>query len=133
MFPPPSLPPPLPTLAQAVVLALEDGKESCAEKIVSLLQHMAQATIITQDQFNQGFLRIFNDMTDIVLDVPNAYHMLSKFVDKGEAAGFVRPAVAEQLPQRSVSGAECSRVGCLRVLWGGYMATGMASDETNTH
>lgn len=85
---------------EAVVLALEDGKESCAEKIVSLLQHMAQATIITQDQFNQGFLRIFNDMTDIVLDVPNAYHMLSKFVDKGEAAGFVRPAVAEQLPQR---------------------------------
>jgi len=34
----------------------------------------------------QGLLRVFNDMTDIVLDVPNAYHTLSKFIERGALA-----------------------------------------------
>ncbi len=43
---------------------------------------------------------MFNDITDIVLDVPNAYHTLSKFVDKSAAAGIVVSALADQTPQR---------------------------------
>jgi len=50
----------------------------------------------------QGLLRVFNDMTDIVLDVPNAYHTLSKFIERGVKDGFVSAAVAEQVPQRYV-------------------------------
>ena len=45
-------------------------------------------------------MRIFNDMTDIVLDAPNAYHTLSKFVEKGTEAGFVTQIIAEQVPNR---------------------------------
>ena len=48
----------------------------------------------------QGFIRVFNDMTDIVLDAPNAYHTLSKFVEKGLESGFIPRAVAEQVPNR---------------------------------
>lgn len=51
----------------------------------------------------QGFIRVFNDMTDIVLDAPNAYHTLSKFVDKGMEAGFVTQMIAEQVPNRYVN------------------------------
>lgn len=47
-------------------------------------------------------MRVFNDMTDIVLDAPNAYHTLAKFVEKGEAAGFVSSVTAEELPSRCV-------------------------------
>ena len=43
---------------------------------------------------------MFNDMTDIVLDAPNAYHTLSKFVEKGMEAGFVTQMIAEQVPNR---------------------------------
>ena len=39
-------------------------------------------------------------MTDIVLDAPNAYHTLSKFVEKGTEAGFVTQIIAEQVPNR---------------------------------
>ena len=49
---------------------------------------------------DQGFIRVFNDMTDIVLDAPNAYHTLSKFVEKGLESGFIPRAVAEQVPNR---------------------------------
>ena len=45
-------------------------------------------------------MRVFRDMTDIVLDVPNAYHTLSKFVEKGSAAGFVSRAIEDELPSR---------------------------------
>ena len=41
-------------------------------------------------------------MTEIVLDVPNAYHILSKFVERCFAAGFVSRVIMEQIPQRSV-------------------------------
>ena len=51
----------------------------------------------------QGFIRVFNDMTDIVLDAPNAYHTLSKFVEKGMEAGFVTQMIAEQVPNRYIS------------------------------
>lgn len=48
----------------------------------------------------QGFLRVFNDMTDIVLDAPNAYHILSKFVERGMESGFITQMIAEQVPNR---------------------------------
>ncbi len=51
---------------------------------------------------SQGFLRVFHDLTDIVLDAPNAYHTLSKFVDSGIAAGFVSKRVSDELPSRCV-------------------------------
>ena len=50
----------------------------------------------------QGLLRVFGDMTDIVLDVPNAYHTLGKFIERGMKDGFVSVPVAEQVPQRYV-------------------------------
>ena len=43
---------------------------------------------------------MFNDMTDIVLDAPNAYHTLSKFVEKGMESGFITQVIAEQVPNR---------------------------------
>ena len=38
---------------QAVVLVLEEGGDRCVDVMSSLLQHMAQTTIITSDQFKQ--------------------------------------------------------------------------------
>lgn len=85
---------------EAIVMVLEKADKNCADMMCSLLQHMATVTVITPDQFNKGFMRVFRDMTDIVLDVPNAYHTLSKFVEKGSAAGFVSRAIEDELPSR---------------------------------
>ena len=48
----------------------------------------------------QGFTRVFNDLTDIVLDIPNAYHTLSKFVERGFKSGFVSRQVADEVPSK---------------------------------
>lgn len=68
--------------------------------MIYLLQHLATTALITPDQFQQGFLRIYQDMTEIVLDVPHAYTILSKFIEKGARAGFVSSVVADEIPQR---------------------------------
>lgn len=85
---------------EAVVLVLEDGREETARMICDLLCYMAVTIIITRDQLNTGFLRVFNDMTEIVLDAPNAYHTLSKFAEKGMESGFITQMIAEQVPNR---------------------------------
>ncbi len=43
---------------------------------------------------------MFQDLTDIVLDVPNAYQTLSKFVDHGISAGFIPPSIQFEMPAR---------------------------------
>jgi len=48
----------------------------------------------------QGFRRIYDDMTEIVLDIPNGYVFLSKLVDKGELHGFLPQEIVNELPQR---------------------------------
>lgn len=45
-------------------------------------------------------MRVFADMTDIVLDIPNAYQTLGKFVERGVEARFVSPRLALEIPSR---------------------------------
>ena len=52
-------------------------------------------------------MRVFHDLTDIVLDAPNAYHTLSKFVERGFAVGFVSKRVLEELPSRYIYKYNC--------------------------
>lgn len=46
----------------------------------------------------QGFLRVFEEMDDIVIDVPFAFELLEKIKSKSEALGFYPDGV--DLPQR---------------------------------
>lgn len=85
---------------EAIIMMLEGGTNYCAEKMCSLLKYMADSTVLTPDQITMGFMRVFNDMTEIVLDVPSAYHTLSKFVEHCFKAGFISSVIAEELPQR---------------------------------
>lgn len=106
---------------EAIVMVMENATEACAEMMTDLLLYMYQTGIISSDQlttvsffhvffpamfmnaccfFLQGFMRVFSDITDIVLDIPNAYHTLNKFVDRGVAAGFVSPQLAIESPSR---------------------------------
>ena len=52
--------------------------------------------------FSQGFRRIYDDMTEIVLDIPNGYLFLTKLVEKGHLYGFIQQHVVDELPQRFV-------------------------------
>ena len=97
---------------------LENYTDQCLEMISKLLQHMDKATIITSDQMKavrhctchhwilisfsvfQGLRRIYDDMTEIVLDIPNGYVYLTKLVEKGEQYSFLPLELVNELPQR---------------------------------
>jgi programmed cell death protein 4 len=85
---------------EAIIMVLEYGTAYTAEKMCNLLKYLADSTVLTLDQINMGFMRVFNDMTEIVLDSPNAYHTLSKFVELCFGAGFVSKSMIDELPQR---------------------------------
>lgn len=49
---------------------------------------------------SQGFQRVYDDMTDIVLDVPLAYIMLDRFVDRCHSRGFLTEKIVAKMPSR---------------------------------
>lgn len=51
---------------------------------------------------SQGFQRVFDDMADIVLDVPLAYVMLDRFVESCSRAGFLSDRTIRNMPTRYV-------------------------------
>lgn len=53
-------------------------------------------------RFTQGFQRVYDDMPDIVLDVPLAYIMLDRFVERSSRAGFLTEKVIKNMPSRFV-------------------------------
>lgn len=49
---------------------------------------------------SKGFQRVFDDMADIVLDVPLAYVMLDRLVERCNRAGFLSDKITLNMPTR---------------------------------
>ncbi|KAL4231755.1 Programmed cell death protein 4 [Mactra antiquata] len=84
---------------EATVMILEDGTERSAERMSKLLASLNAACIITPEQFSQGFKRVFNNMPDINLDVPNAYTLLERFGDMCFNDGVMASDTYKDLPR----------------------------------
>lgn len=48
----------------------------------------------------QGFQRVFDDLPDIVLDIPLAYIMLDRFIERAGPAGFLSEKTVKSMPSR---------------------------------
>jgi programmed cell death protein 4 len=81
-------------------LTLEALNESTEEAICNLFKSLDETCIVTPEMMEQGFRRVYDDMTDIVLDIPLAYSVLDRFVQKCQRAGFLSPAIVKDLPSR---------------------------------
>ncbi|XP_065827923.1 programmed cell death protein 4-like [Oscarella lobularis] len=85
---------------EAVVLVLERGTKACAEKMIRLLKFFTDSNVVTPGQMKSGFLRVFGDLSDICLDVPNAQHVLEQFVIACFDAGFMSREISAAIPSR---------------------------------
>lgn len=85
---------------EAVVMALEAVSSSVEEQLCQLLAELHRTMIVTPDQMERGFLRVFEDMADIVLDVPLAYIMLDRFVERCAARFTLTDTVHHRMPTR---------------------------------
>jgi len=85
---------------EAIVMALEGNSHVREESLCGLLKALSDAIIVTPDQMEHGFLRVFDDLPDIQLDIPLAYEILHRFADRCLKAGFLNDSTLVKLPSR---------------------------------
>jgi MA3 domain. len=82
------------------VATLEAINPSVEAAILKLLSSLSAAVIVTPEAMERGFQRVFDDMNDIVLDVPLAQTVLERFVDAATKAKLISENLAKQIPIR---------------------------------
>lgn len=85
---------------QAGVIAIEDTSERATEAMVNLLEEFTNSCIITSDQFKNGVLRLYEDIPDIYLDVPEAYTLLERLGDELHSRGILSVELMKDMPNR---------------------------------
>lgn len=85
---------------EAIVMALEANSAMKEDVLCNLLKSFSDAVLITLDQMERGFLRVFDDLPDISMDVPLAYIILDRFVERCHTLGFLTENVMKKMPSR---------------------------------
>ncbi|KAL1508922.1 hypothetical protein ABEB36_003741 [Hypothenemus hampei] len=85
---------------EAIVMALEANNESTEKAICRLLKAFDSRVLITRDQLERGFFRVFDDLIDIHKDVPLAYVILDRFIDLCRHEGFLTESIISRFPSR---------------------------------
>ncbi|XP_072941195.1 programmed cell death protein 4 [Epargyreus clarus] len=85
---------------ETVLLAVEAINTGVEEQLCTFLAELRRCVIVTPDQMDRGFLRVLEDMSDIVLDVPLAYIMLDRFVERVARRFRLGEPVLKRMPTR---------------------------------
>lgn len=81
---------------EAVLLSIESNSKKNQEVFIDLLKSFAKSCILTPEQITMGFQRIFEDLPDITLDVPNAGTLFREFIASCVAESLISESVATQ-------------------------------------
>ena len=86
---------------------------SAQQLTIDLLETLTKTTVITYDQLKTGMFRLFDDMEDIQLDVPNVYEQLQTLTKQLEEKKILNPDIISNVPQkgrkRLISGDETQK------------------------
>ncbi|XP_026318461.1 programmed cell death protein 4 [Hyposmocoma kahamanoa] len=85
---------------ETVLLAVEAINSSVEEQLCTFLAELRRCLIVSPDQMDRGFLRVLEDMNDIVLDVPLAYIMLDRFMERCQHKFRLGEIVLKRMPTR---------------------------------
>lgn len=87
---------------EAILMGIEDTKKNDELlAIAQLLKAMSDINLISVDQMKKGFLRLFDEIPDIHIDVPHAYATLEKFMQSCFAIKLFLPRdVINSVPSR---------------------------------
>ncbi|XP_018429762.1 PREDICTED: programmed cell death protein 4-like, partial [Nanorana parkeri] len=85
---------------EAVVMVLEGSAEGHVLMMVKLLKALYDSCLITLDQMNRGFQRVYSELPDLSLDVPNAQNVMEKLVDLCYQEGAITQQLRDQCPIR---------------------------------
>uniref|UniRef100_A0A8C3SR07 Programmed cell death protein 4 n=1 Tax=Chelydra serpentina TaxID=8475 RepID=A0A8C3SR07_CHESE len=85
---------------EAVVMVLESTAETPVVMMVKLLKVLWETGLVTLDQMNRGFQRVYDELGDISLDVPLAHRILERLVDLCFEEGVITKQLRDTCPAR---------------------------------
>lgn len=85
---------------EAVVMGIEKMDQRSLQNVCKLLAAFHSSVIITPNQMKEGFIRVFDDLPQITLDVPPAHALLEKIVQKCRADKIIGDDVVRKMPAR---------------------------------
>lgn len=87
---------------EAILMGIEDTKKPDElTAIATLLKALSDINLISVDQMKKGFLRLFDEIPDIHIDVPHAYQTLEKFMQSCFSVKLFLPRdVINSVPSR---------------------------------
>lgn len=74
--------------------------ESVEDAMGKLLQSLEQHCIVTIEMMEQGFQRVYDDISDISIDIPLAYIILERFVQRCHNLNVLSEKMLKNLPSR---------------------------------
>jgi len=85
---------------EAIVMVLENSTRRAAETMAKLLESLSTSVVVSADQLKLGAKRVFDNMGDIVLDVPNAFALLEEFAAICVGKGIFTEELLKEMPER---------------------------------
>ncbi|CAF3890767.1 unnamed protein product [Rotaria sordida] len=79
---------------------LEKNTERAQQLTINLLEKLTKTVVITYDQLKTGMLRLFDDIEDIHLDVPNVYEQLQTLLKQLEDKKILNHDITSNAPQK---------------------------------
>jgi programmed cell death protein 4 len=80
--------------------SLEKNTERAQQLTINLLETLTKSAVITYDQLKTGMLRLFDDIEDIQLDVPNVYDQLQTLLNQLGEKKIVNQDIISNAPQK---------------------------------
>ncbi|KAM8878486.1 programmed cell death protein 4a [Spinachia spinachia] len=85
---------------EVVVMVLESTGETASHMMIKLLQSFWKTGLITVDQMNRGFQRVYDELPEINLDVPHAHSIMETFVDLCYKEAVITKMLRDACPAR---------------------------------
>uniref|UniRef100_A0A1A8HK55 Programmed cell death protein 4 n=1 Tax=Nothobranchius korthausae TaxID=1143690 RepID=A0A1A8HK55_9TELE len=85
---------------EVVVMVLESKGDTATHMLMKLLQSLWKTGLITVDQMNRGFQRVYDELPEISLDVPHAHSIMETFVDLCFKESVITKQLRDACPSR---------------------------------
>ncbi|UJR21925.1 hypothetical protein I4U23_024994 [Adineta vaga] len=79
---------------------LGKNTERAQQLTIDLLETLTKTTVITYDQLKTGMFRLFDDMDDIQLDVPNVYEQLQILIKQLDEKKILNQDIISNIPEK---------------------------------
>jgi len=100
---------------EIVIMMLEaKANEGIEDAMAKLLKSLEQSCVCTMEMIEQGFQRVYEDLPDISLDIPLAYIILERFVQRCFGLNILSEKTVKNMPSRGrkrfVSEGDCGLI-----------------------